>query len=76
MEKVFVKPAREGVKVYNVQANANHPPAGEWVTETPYILRRIAEGDLAVCEPPAASAAESAPEPTAEQPNRPKKEKK
>jgi hypothetical protein len=57
MDRQFLKPA-PGMKVRHPQTRLHLAEAGQFVELDTYWHRRIADGDVVVCEAPAADAAE------------------
>ena len=49
---IFVKPAREGIAVYNPFTSKHFLPQGEWMPKTATIADLLAKGELVACEPP------------------------
>ena len=49
---IFVKPAREGVAVYNPFTSKHFLPQGEWMPNAGGVKDLLAKGELVACEPP------------------------
>lgn len=57
MNRIYVKP-RPGVQVRHHETKQHIAEGGEFVNEDSYFVRRIADGDLVLAEPPAESKAD------------------
>ena len=67
-DRLFVRPARPGLRVRREDASGHIPAEGERVALTTYIRRRLRDGDLVRVETPSAGTDTDTP---AEQPDLP-----